>query len=107
MHNFKTFITDCVKATVIIKDSGTNGKRVVDIPSHYDEEMSFVMYKSQNGEGANVEIEENQANQEEQLQQLVAQRIEEIKSVAQKVVRNGKTVESYLVLAGDMFQLTE
>ncbi|GAB4852723.1 hypothetical protein Ancab_016935 [Ancistrocladus abbreviatus] len=85
MHNFKTFTTDRVKATVIGKDSGTNEKRVVDIPSHYDEEMSFVMYKSQNGEGANVEIEENQANQEEQLQQLVAHRIEEIKLVAQKV----------------------
>ncbi|CAL2250769.1 unnamed protein product [Prunus armeniaca] len=56
-----------MKEDHIRKDSGTGGK-------------------SQAGEAAStVQIDENQPNQEEQLQQLVDERVKEIKSVAEKV----------------------
>ncbi|GAB2292490.1 hypothetical protein Dimus_026726 [Dionaea muscipula] len=87
LQNYKTFITDSVKANILGKDSGTTGKRMMDVPSDYNEEMSFVMYKSQNGEGLSIDIDGNQVNQEQQLQQLVEERIEEIKLIAQKVRR--------------------
>ncbi|PQQ14740.1 histone acetyltransferase type B catalytic subunit-like [Prunus yedoensis var. nudiflora] len=42
--------------------------------------------RSQAGEAAStVQIDENQPNQEEQLQQLVDERVKEIKSIAEKV----------------------
>ncbi|CAL2275766.1 unnamed protein product [Prunus armeniaca] len=71
---------------LIGKDSGTGGKQVIEVPSIYEPEMSFVMFRSQAGEAAStVQIDENQPNQEEQLQQLVDERVKEIKSIAEKV----------------------
>lgn len=88
MENFTTFISDRIKSDVIGKDSGTSGKRVIEVPSEYDPEMSFVMFRSQDGEASAVEIDESQANQEKQLQKLVNERLEQIKMVAQKVSPN-------------------
>lgn len=86
MDNFKTFIADRVKASVLGKDAaGSTGKRVVDVPSEYDESTSFVMYKPQSGEGSTVEVAGDQAEVEQQLEKLVEERIESIKAVAKKV----------------------
>jgi histone acetyltransferase 1 len=74
-----------VKADVLGKDSGSSGKQVVEVPSDYNPEMSFVMFRSQDSEAARVWMDENQTNQEEQLQQLVDERVKEIKLIAQKV----------------------
>lgn len=84
MENYRIFITDRVKTSVIGKDSGTQGKQVVDTPNEFGD--AFVMYKSPDNEDSNVQIDEDQKkNQEQQLHQLVEERINEIKSIAQKV----------------------
>ncbi|KAJ4846273.1 hypothetical protein Tsubulata_008790 [Turnera subulata] len=85
LDDFVTVIASRVKADILGKDSGNGGKEVIEVPSNYDPEMSFVMFRSQNGEGAGVQMEENQAKQEEQIQQLVDERVKEIKLIAQKV----------------------
>ncbi|CBI27952.3 unnamed protein product, partial [Vitis vinifera] len=85
MENYTTFISDRIKSDIIGKDSETSGKRVIEVPSDYDQGMSFVMFRSQDGEATTVEMDESQANQEEQLQKLVNERLEEIKLVARKL----------------------
>ncbi|XP_071716371.1 histone acetyltransferase type B catalytic subunit [Rutidosis leptorrhynchoides] len=89
LENFKTIVLDRIRADVIGKDTGASGKRVIDIPTEYDPEASFVMFKTSGGDGEEskeVEMEEDdKIKQEEQLQKLVDARIEAIKVVAQKV----------------------
>lgn len=85
MENYRTFILDRIKSDVIGKDSETTGKRVIEVPSDYDQAMSFVMCRSQGGEATPVEMNESKTNQEEQLQKLVDERLEEIKLVANKI----------------------
>ncbi|RVW96337.1 Histone acetyltransferase type B catalytic subunit [Vitis vinifera] len=85
MENYTTFISDSIKSDIIGKDSETSGKRVIEVPSDYDQGMSFVMFRSQDGEATTVEMDESQTNQEEQLQKLVNERLEEIKLVARKL----------------------
>lgn len=85
MENYRTIILDHIKATVIGKDAGDAGKQLVDVPTEYDQEPSFVMFKSQNGESSLTVKEDDQNNQEEQLQQLVNERIKEVELIAQKV----------------------
>ncbi|CAB4283192.1 unnamed protein product [Prunus armeniaca] len=86
MDDFVGIISNRMKEDLIRKDSGTGGKQVIEVPSNYEPEMSFVMFRSQAGEAAStVQIDENQPNQEEQLQQLVDERVKEIKSIAEKV----------------------
>ncbi|XP_034699922.1 histone acetyltransferase type B catalytic subunit [Vitis riparia] len=85
MENYTTFISDRIKSDIIGKDSETSGKRVIEVPSDYDQGMSFVMFRSQDGEATTVEMDESQTNQEEQLQKLVNERLEEIKLVARKL----------------------
>ncbi|CAN6699345.1 unnamed protein product [Malus baccata var. baccata] len=86
MKDFVGIISNRMKEDLIGKDSGAGGKRVVEVPSEYEPEMSFVMFRSQAGEATStVQIDENQPNQEEQLQQLVDERVKEIKSIAEKV----------------------
>lgn len=85
MENYRIVILDRIKADVIGKDSGDAGKRIIDVPTEYDPEMSFVMFKSRNGESNSIERDDGQTNQEEQLQQLVDERIKDIKLIAQKV----------------------
>ncbi|GKC82488.1 histone acetyltransferase type B catalytic subunit [Tanacetum coccineum] len=71
------------------RDSGASRKRVIDVPTEYDPEASFVMLKTTGGGGdepKEVEMEENDKKiQEEQLQKLVDERMEAIKLVEQKV----------------------
>ncbi|KAK3018440.1 hypothetical protein RJ639_004257 [Escallonia herrerae] len=85
IENYRTIIADSVKASVIGKDSGAAGKRLVEVPTKYDQEMSFAMFKSQKGEPIPIEMEDNSTNIEEQLRELVDERIKEIKSIAKKV----------------------
>ncbi|OMO67340.1 Acyl-CoA N-acyltransferase [Corchorus capsularis] len=86
MEDYVTIISNRVKADILGKDSETAGKQVIDVPSSYNEEISFVMFRSQNNEVGGVQMDEDQAKtQGEQLKQLVDERIEEIKLVAQKV----------------------
>ncbi|GKB48236.1 histone acetyltransferase type B catalytic subunit [Tanacetum coccineum] len=71
------------------RDSGASRKRVIDVPTEYDPEASFVMLKTTGGGGdepKEVEMEENDKKiQEEQLQKLVDERMEAIKLVEQKI----------------------
>lgn len=87
MDNYKTIVSNRVKADVLGKESESGaGKRVVDIPTEFDGDMSFAMFKSKDGEGSIVEKdEENERNQEEQLKKLVDERMKQIKSIAEKV----------------------
>ncbi|KAJ0724163.1 putative histone acetyltransferase [Helianthus annuus] len=88
LENFRTVVLDRIRADVIGKDTGASGKRLVEVPTEFDSEVSFVMFKS-NGTGEEfkeAEIEESdKVKQEEQLQKLVDERIEAIKLVAEKV----------------------
>lgn len=85
MENYRTIILDHIKATVIGKDAGDAGKQVVDVPTEFDQELSFVMFKSPNAESSIAVREDDQNNQEEQLQQLVNERIKEVELIAKKV----------------------
>ncbi|KAL8493293.1 hypothetical protein ACS0TY_024491 [Phlomoides rotata] len=87
MDNYKTIVSNRVKADVLGKDSESGaGKRLIDIPTQFDGDMSFAMFKSKDGEGSSVEKDvENEGNLEEQLKKLVDERMKQIKSVAEKV----------------------
>ncbi|KAK8553302.1 hypothetical protein V6N13_062111 [Hibiscus sabdariffa] len=85
MEDYVTIISNRVKADILGKDSETTGKQVIDIPSVHDVETSFVMFRSQNGEVGGVQMDEDQTKtQEQQLQQLVDERINEVKLIAEK-----------------------
>ena len=91
IENFVAIVSNRMKEDIIGKDSDTAGKKVIQVPSEYNKEMSFVMFRLGSDEaGGDVPAvnDENQANQEEQLQKLVDERVEEIKSVAEKVSLN-------------------
>ncbi|XP_031108212.1 histone acetyltransferase type B catalytic subunit [Ipomoea triloba] len=84
MEGYRAIIADKVKADVIGKDSEVGGKRVVDVPTEHDQEMSFVMFKYDDGLSCRKD-DEKQANVEEQLQKLVDERMKQIKLIADKV----------------------
>ncbi|KAI7748889.1 hypothetical protein M8C21_032810 [Ambrosia artemisiifolia] len=88
LENFRTVVLDRIRGDVIGKDTGASGKRLVEVPTEFDSEVSFVMFKT-NGSGEEfkeAEVEESdKVKQEEQLQKLVDERIEAIKLVAEKV----------------------
>ncbi|KAE8688433.1 Histone acetyltransferase type B catalytic subunit [Hibiscus syriacus] len=86
MEDYVTIISNRVKADILGKDSETAGKQVIEVPSVHDEEASFVMFRSQSGEAGSVQMDEDQTKtQEQQLQQLVDERIKEVKLIAEKV----------------------
>ncbi|TMX02718.1 hypothetical protein EJD97_020217 [Solanum chilense] len=86
MEIYQAIVSHRVKAEVLGKDSEGAGKQVIDVPTEHDQEMSFVMFKSQNGESSSsIETADNQSIVEEQLQKLVDQRMKQIKLIAEKV----------------------
>lgn len=86
MDDFVGIIASHMKEDIIGKDCGTTGKQVIEVASDYDQEMSFVMFRSRSGEAtSSVQIDGDQSNQEEQLKQLVDERVKEIKLIAHKV----------------------
>ncbi|KAM5547478.1 histone acetyltransferase type B catalytic subunit [Rosa sericea] len=93
MEDFVSIVSNRMKEDLIGKESGTGGKQVIEVPSEYIPEMSFVMFKSNAGEATStVQVDENQPNQEEQLQQLVDERVNEIKSIAEKVSQHRTSI---------------
>ncbi|KAL2317198.1 hypothetical protein Fmac_031074 [Flemingia macrophylla] len=85
MENFVSIISNRIKYDILGKDSGTSGKQLVEVPSDVDQEMSFVMFKSEASDANTVHMDDNQANQEEQLQKLVQEKVQEIQLIAEKV----------------------
>lgn len=85
MEDFLSIISNRVKYDILGKDSDTSGKKLVEVPSAYDQEISFVMFRSEADEASSVQMDENQKNQEEQLQKLVEERVDEIKLIAEKI----------------------
>ncbi|KAL5574393.1 hypothetical protein UlMin_023990 [Ulmus minor] len=89
MEDFIIIISNRMKEDIIGKDFGTSGKQVIEVPSDYDQEMSFVMFRSQSASSeANSTVQvvdETLPSQEEQLLKLVEERVKEIQVVAQKV----------------------
>ncbi|KAK6944866.1 Histone acetyl transferase HAT1 N-terminal [Dillenia turbinata] len=85
MENFTEFISNRMKAEFLGRDSENAGKRVIDVRSDYNSEMSFVLFKTQSNEGRSIELNGSETNQEDQLRQLVDERIKEIKLIAEKV----------------------
>ncbi|XVF34977.1 hypothetical protein REPUB_Repub18cG0104800 [Reevesia pubescens] len=86
MEDYVSIISNRVKADILGKDSETARKQVIEVPSAHDEETSFVMFRSQNIEVGGVQMDEDQTKtQGQQLQQLVDERIKEVKLFAQKV----------------------
>ncbi|KAL6558459.1 hypothetical protein OROMI_018809 [Orobanche minor] len=86
MENYETIISNRVRADVVGKESEGSGKRLIDIPTEFDGDMSFSMFKSLEDEWtSSIEKDESQGNLEEQLMQLVGERMKEIKSVTEKI----------------------
>ncbi|CAN4076893.1 unnamed protein product [Withania somnifera] len=84
-ETYRAIVSRRVKAEVVGKDSEGEGKQVIDVPTEYDQQMSFVMFKSQNADSSSIEKADNQSNMEEQLQKLVDERMNQIKLIAEKV----------------------
>ncbi|KAJ7969495.1 Histone acetyltransferase type B catalytic subunit [Quillaja saponaria] len=85
MEDFVRIVSNRMKYDILGKDSGTAGKQLIEVPSDYDQEMSFVMFRAGAGESNTLQMDENQTNQEEQLQKLVEERVKEIKLIMEKV----------------------
>lgn len=85
METYRAIVSHRVKAQVVGKDSEGAGKQVIDVPTEYDQQMSFVMFKLRNGESSSIETTDNQSNVEELLQKLVDERMNQIKLIAEKV----------------------
>ncbi|WOL14614.1 putative histone acetyltransferase type B catalytic subunit [Canna indica] len=87
MENFKVWVSERVKCDIVDKDAVGNKKQLIEVPNDYDHDMTFVVCWSTNGgsddNGGN--LEEVQATQEEQLNQLVNKRIDDIVKIAKKV----------------------
>lgn len=84
MEDFVVAVWSRMRDDLIGESSDAEGKQVVDVPTDYDQEMSFVMFRSTSN-ATGVDTDESRANQEEQLQKLVDDRVKEIKLIAQKV----------------------
>lgn len=93
MEDFVSIVSNRMKEDIIGKESGTGGKQVIEVPSEYIPEMSFVMFKSNAGEATStVQVDENKPTQAEQLQELVDERVNEIKSIAEKVSQHSTSM---------------
>lgn len=94
MDNFRACIYDRIKSEILGGATGTNGKRLLQMPSSLNEEMSFAVYWTLEGGDADdqtVEQEpEDLKTQEQQLNELVDNQMEEIVGVAKNVTSRGK-----------------
>lgn len=114
MEDFESIISNHVKYDILGKDSGTSGKQLIEVPCEYEDEISFVMFRTEantvqvdenqktqeqipneeipvvmlikEGNEANtVQVDETQRTREEQLQKLVEEKMNDIKMIAEKV----------------------
>ncbi|XP_062199717.1 probable histone acetyltransferase type B catalytic subunit [Phragmites australis] len=94
MDNFRACIYDRIKGEILGGATGTNGKRLVQIPSSFNEEESFAVYWTHEGGDADDQTVEQQSEdlktQEQQLNELVDNQMEEIVEVAKNVTSRGK-----------------
>nr|CAB3453196.1 unnamed protein product [Digitaria exilis] len=94
MDNFRACIYDRLKSEILGGATGTNGKRLVQIPSSLNEEMSFAVYWTLEGGDAEDQTVEQQPEdlktQEQQLNELVDNQMEEIVGIAKNVTSRGK-----------------
>ncbi|KAL6006043.1 hypothetical protein ACLOJK_040088 [Asimina triloba] len=86
MEKFRALIMDRVKIYVLGKDGVGAGKKVINVPNDYDHDMTFVMYRSAAFAcSSNAEVEGSQKVKDQQLGQVVEERMEEIVEIAKKV----------------------
>lgn len=85
MEDFVTVVSNRMKYEILGKDSSTTGKRLAEVASDYDAEMSFVMFRSEANDSSSVQVDDNQSNQEDQLQKLIDERVKVIKLIAEKM----------------------
>nr|CAB3456878.1 unnamed protein product [Digitaria exilis] len=94
MDNFRACIYDRIKSEILGGAAGTNGKRLVQMPSSLNEEMSFAVYWTLEGGDAEDQTVEQQPEdlktQEQQLNELVDNQMEEIVGIAKNVTSRGK-----------------
>ncbi|PIA42839.1 hypothetical protein AQUCO_02000351v1 [Aquilegia coerulea] len=91
MENYRTLITDRTRNDILGKDTGVAEKQLIEVPNDYDHEMTFVMFCPSDNvkmDKINAEVEGNQVTREEQLKQLVDERMKEIMEIAQKISLN-------------------
>lgn len=84
LENFKASISARLRAEIIEKDGKTSEKSVVDVPGEFNSAMAFVVFKV----GTNVDangINKSINEQEEQINQLVDKRLEEVTEIAKKL----------------------
>ncbi|KAJ1274476.1 hypothetical protein BS78_05G064500 [Paspalum vaginatum] len=94
MDNFRAYIYDRIKGEILGSASGTNGKRLLQMPSSFNEDASFAVYWTQESGDADDQTVEQQPEdlktQEQQLNELVDNQMEEIIGVVKNVVSRGK-----------------
>lgn len=94
MDNFRACIYDRIKGEILGSASGTNGKRLLQMPSSLNDEAAFAVYWTQeNGDADDQTVEqqpEDLKTQEQQLNELVDNQMEEIVGVAKNVTSRGK-----------------
>ncbi|KAG9456502.1 hypothetical protein H6P81_001010 [Aristolochia fimbriata] len=92
MENFRTCIADRLKAEILEKNPETNGKTVIDVPSEYNPQMTFVVFQAASQEKVDqAGVNGNETNiQDEQLNQVVDKHVEEIVELAKKVTMHAK-----------------
>jgi histone acetyltransferase 1 len=75
MDNFRACIYDRIKGKILGSASGTNGKRLLQMPSSSNEESFAVYWTQESGDADNQTVEqqpEDLKTQEQQLNELVA-----------------------------------
>ncbi|WVZ64676.1 hypothetical protein U9M48_014166 [Paspalum notatum var. saurae] len=94
MDNFRACIYDRIKGEILGSASGTNGKRLIQMPSSFNEEKSFAVYWTQESGDTDDQTVEQQPEdlktQEQQLNELVDNQMEEILGIAKNVISRGK-----------------
>lgn len=102
MDNFRACIYDRMKGEILGSASGTNRKRLLQMPTSFNKEASFAVYWTQEIEDEDEQTVEQQPEdlktQEQQLNELVDIQIEEIAGVAKNVTSRRKDKMAELVV---------
>ncbi|URE32352.1 receptor-like protein kinase [Musa troglodytarum] len=88
-ENFRAWVSDRVKSDIVDKDAVDSRKHLVEVPNDYDHDMTFVVCWLQNGgepDGIDSNPGGNQSTQDEQLNELVKKRLEDIVKITNKAL---------------------
>lgn len=85
LENFKASISARLRAEIIEKDGKTGEKSVVDVPGEFNSAMAFVVFKVGSNVDANGISKSINDEQEEQINQLVDKRLDEVTEIAKKL----------------------